>query len=195
MLSYDYTKITLLLGEIMRIFICGGVDADIKPKYRKGIKELAKALIERGHSIILVGSKTGCIGDMYNTYIQNGGDVDLIVPDCYADEAEQLTGRSVINVTGLHMLQQVATKNSDATIILPGGNGTMAELYMITDNVKAGFDKDLIIIYNINGFYDMIKTNNDFLLKAGAMKQYQKNFFTYADTYQEVLSLIDSISK
>lgn len=177
----------------MRIFICGGVDPDIKPKYREGIKDLAKELISRGHSIILVGSKTGCIGDMYNTYTENGGDVDLIVPDCYASDAENLTARSIINVTGLHMLQQVATKNSDATIILPGGNGTMAELYMITDNVKADFDRDMIIIYNINGFYDMIKSNNDFLLSAGAMKPFQKDYFTFCDTYDEVLKLLDSL--
>lgn len=179
----------------MRIFICGGVDQDIKPMYRKGIEKLAEGLIKRGHSIILVGAKTGCIGDMYNTYQKLGGVVDLLVPDCYASDADNLSARSIISVTGLHMLQQVATKNSEATIILPGGNGTMAELYMITDNVKASFDTDPILLFNINGFYDFVKSTNAFLLEAGAMKPFQNANFTFCDTYKDILKIIDNLNK
>lgn len=177
----------------MRYFICGGVDQDIKKEYRKGIKELAKSLVKRGDSIILVGAKTGAIGDMYNTFISLGGNVDLMVPECYASDADNMTARSTINVTNLYMLQQVGLKNSDATIILPGGNGTLAELYMLTDNVKAGFDKDPIILFNINGFYNKVKEMNEYLLTTGAMKPFQADNFTFAETYKDVLKILDNI--
>lgn len=179
----------------MRIFVCGGVDTDLKKKYLKGIKELALELIKRGHSIILVGAKTGAIGEMYNTYINNNGVVDLMVPECYASDATDMTARNTINVTNLYMLQQVGLKNSDATIILPGGNGTLAELYMLTDNIKAGFDRDPILLYNINGYYQKINEMNDFLISAGAMKPFQKDFFTFCNDYKTVLNILDNHKK
>ena len=171
----------------MRIFVCGGVDTDMDKKYKEGIKELAKGLVAAGHSIILVGAKTGAIGEIYNTYTALGGIVDLIVPECYASDANDMTGRCVVNVPNLYVLQQIGLKNSDATIVLPGGNGTVAEMYMCSDNVKAGFDKDPIYVFNINGYYNLVKQMHDFMVKAKTMNPSQKKYLTFCDTHQEIL--------
>lgn len=171
----------------MRIFICGGVDADMKKQYKQGIKELAEGLIAAGHSIILVGAKTGAIGEIYNTYTKLGGIVDLMVPECYAKDADNMTSRSIINVPNLYFMQQIGLKNSDATIILPGGNGTLAEMYMCADNNKAGFDTDPIYVFNINGYYSLAKQMHDFMIKAGTMRPFQHKYLTFCDTHQEIL--------
>lgn len=176
----------------MQIFVCGGVDADMKKEYLKGIKELAKNLVKKGHSIILVGAKTGPIGEIYNTFISLGGTVDLIVPECYASDADNMVGRSIINVPNLYVLQQIGLKNSDATIVLPGGNGTIAEMYMCADNNKAGFDKDPIYVFNINGYYNLVKQMHNFMVETGAMKPFQKKYLTFCDTYQDILKHIDN---
>lgn len=171
----------------MRIFVCGGVDADMKKEYLVGIKELAKNLVKDGHSMICVGAKTGAIGEMYNTFMKLGGAVDLIVPECYASDAENMTGRSTINVPNLYVLQQIGLKNSDATIILPGGNGTLAEMYMCSDNHKAGFDQDPILVFNVNGYYNLVKQMHDFMIEAGTMQPFQKKYLTFCDSYKDVL--------
>ena len=175
----------------MKVFVCGSVDPRIKPQYLEGIDKIAENLIAHNDGIMSVGSKEGSIGAMYNKMIEGDGFVDIIVPAPYADEAEGMIANSITQVDTLFVLQQVALKNTRATIVLPGGNGTLAELYMITDSIKSKFDTDIVIVYNVNGFYDKVKEMNDFMLEAGVLKQNQYDFFTWCTTPEEVIAVLD----
>ena len=134
----------------MKVFVCGSVDPRIKPEYLEGIDKIAENLVENHDGVMCVGSQTGSIGAMYTNMIKGNGRVDIIVPTPYADEAEGMVANSITKVDTLFLLQQIALRNTEATIVLPGGNGTLAELYMITDSIKSKFDTDIVIIYNIN---------------------------------------------
>jgi len=128
---------------------------------------------------------------MYKQVTSKNGIVDVIIPKAYANEAltmENLNTKTFVNT--LYDLQQIAIANTKATIVLPGGNGTLAELYMLTDGIKAKMHNDLIIIYNCNGFYDKVKELNDFLINAGAMEQFQYDFFNFCDTAEDVISIL-----
>lgn len=179
----------------MKIFIAGSVNAKIKKKYLEGIKEIGEYLIKNNHDIICVGAATGSIGEMYNTYVENNGNVDIIVPLPYAHEAEGMKANSITKVDTLYMLQQIALRNTEATIVLPGGNGTLAELYMITDSIKSKFDTDLVLIYNVNGFYDRILEMNNFMMKSGTLDQDQYEFFTFCNTAEELIKHIEKLDK
>ncbi len=177
----------------MKIFVCGSVDKRIKPKYLEGIDKIAQNILDHNDGVMMVGSKTGSIGAMYNKMIEGDGFVDIIVPTPYADEADGMIANSVTRVDTLFMLQQVALRNTRATIVLPGGNGTLAELYMITDSIKSKFDTDVVIVYNINGFYDKIKEMNDFMLEAGVLNNSQYKYFTWCNTADEVIYVLERI--
>ncbi len=176
----------------MKVFICGSVDPRIKQEYLEGIDEIAKYLLDHNDGVMCVGAKTGSVGAMYNKMIEGDGFVDIIVPTPYAHEAAGMIANSVTKVDTLFMLQQVALRNTNVTIVLPGGNGTLAELYMITDSIKSGFDTDLVIVYNINGFYQKIKEMNDFMLEAGVLNERQSKFFTWCSTPEEVIKELES---
>ncbi len=176
----------------MKIFVCGSVDPRIKPQYLEGIDKIAENILEHHDGVMCVGSKEGSIGAMYNKMIEGDGFVDIIVPAPYANEAEGMIANSITQVDTLFVLQQVALKNTKATIVLPGGNGTLAELYMITDSIKSKFDTDIVIIYNINGFYDNVKKMNDFMMEAGTLKENQYKFFTWCNTADEVISVLNN---
>lgn len=175
----------------MKIFVCGTVDEHINPMFLEGIEKIAKDIVKHNDGIICVGSKTGSVGEMYRNVIDGDGFVDIIVPLPYADEAEGMLSNSVIKVDTLFMLQQIALRNTDVTIILPGGNGTLAELYMITDSIKSKFDTDKVIIYNINGYYKHLKYMNEFMIRAGTLRENQYNYFTWCNTPDEVIEELD----
>ena len=177
----------------MKFFICGTVDKNLKKKYYDGVDKIAKNLAEHKDGIMCVGSTTGSIGAIYNNMKKAKAHIDLIVPTPYKDEAEGMTANSITAVDTLFMLQQVALRNTDATIVLPGGNGTLAELYMITDSIKSGFDQDKVIIYNAHGFYDNLKKMNDFMMEAGALQKYQYDFFNWCDTPEEVIAAVEKV--
>lgn len=175
----------------MKVFVCGSVDSRIKPQYLEGIDKIAQNLLEYNDGVVCVGAQTGSIGAIYNKMIEGDGFVDIIVPTPYAHESKGMIANSITAVDTLFMLQQIALRNTDITLILPGGNGTLAELYMITDSIKSKFDTDEVIIYNINGFYNHIKDMNDFMLDAGVLNKTQYNFFTWCNTPEEVIEIIN----
>lgn len=179
----------------MKVFICGSVDQRINPIYLEGIDKIAENLAENNDGVMLVGAQTGSIGAMYKGMTDRSARVDIIVPTPYADEAEGMTANSITKVDTLFLLQQVALRNTEATIVLPGGNGTLAELYMITDSIKSKFDTDKVLIYNINGFYNHLKDMNDFMMEAGVLKQDQFEFFTWCDTYEDIIRELDKVRK
>ena len=172
----------------MKVFVCGSVDPRIKPEYLEGIDKIAENLVENNDGVMCVGSQTGSIGAMYTNMIKGNGRVDIIVPTPYADEAEGMVANSITKVDTLFLLQQIALRNTEATIVLPGGNGTLAELYMITDSIKSKFDTDIVIIYNVNGFYNHLKDMNDFMMEAGTLNETQYKFFTWCNTPEEVIA-------
>lgn len=176
----------------MKVFICGSVDPRIKPQYLEGIDKIADYFLKHNDGIMCVGSTAGTVGTMYKKMIEGDGFVDIIVPAPYADEAAGMIANSITQVDTLFTLQQIALKNTRATLVLPGGNGTLAELYMITDSIKSEFDTDLVLIYNINGFFDNIKKMNEFMLEAGVLHEWQNKFFTFCNNADEVIEAFDN---
>ena len=175
----------------MKVFVCGSVDQRIKPEYLEGIDKIAENILSHNDGVMCVGAQTGSIGAMYSKMIEGDGFVDIIVPAPYAHEAKGMIANSITAVDTLFVLQQVALRNTEVTLVLPGGNGTLAELYMITDSIKSKFDTDEVIVYNINGFYDHIKDMNDFMLEAGVLSEMQYKFFTWCNTPEEVIAVLD----
>lgn len=180
----------------MRIFVCGGVNKNMDKKYMQGIHDLGVAMLERGHSIICTGSTTGAIGEIFNVYDKNNGKVKILIPNCYYDEAEAIASKhpSII-VNNLYLMQQIAIINSDVIVVLPGGNGTLAELHMLTDNIKAGFHKNRVVIYNINGYYDTVLETLKFAMKCGTMETKQFNEFHFVNSAKEAIEEIDKYEK
>lgn len=178
----------------MNIFICGGVNKGMDKKYLKGIDTLAKKLVEAGHSITCVGATTGAIGAMYNSYKKLGGRVLIMVPDCYTQDAVGIDNQ-IISLPNLYSMQQFALKNSQATIFLPGGNGTIAELFMTIDNVKSGFDTDPIILFNISKFYSPFTALEQELIKIGLVEPSQNDKVFLCDTPGKIVKLLSTFEK
>ena len=178
----------------MNIFVCGGVSPKIKKKFLEGIDTLAQFLAEHGHTITCVGANTGAIGEIYKHFKKAGGLALLMVPDCYENDAFGMENQMVA-MPNLYSMQQFALKNSKATIVLPGGNGTLAELYMTIDNVKSGFDTDPIILFNINGFYDGFKLVEKGLIDAGVVDKNQDDNVYICNTPEEIMKYISKFDK
>ena len=66
---------------------------------------------------------------------------------------------------------------------------------MITDSIKSNFDTDIVIVYNINGFYDKIREMNDFMLDAGVLNERQNKFFTWCNNADEVIAELENWKK
>lgn len=181
--------------KFMNAFITGSASARLNKKYLQGVDTIATYLAKKGYGVFCVGTSAGSIGAFYHAFCQHSENATLLVPIAYADEVNGMNKGKRIVVDTLFNLQEIGLRNSQVTLVLPGGNGTLGELYMATDLKKSKFDDDLVIIYNINGFYDKIKEMNDFMLEAGSLEPFQYEYFNFCNTPEEVIELLEKNEK
>ena len=146
---------------------------------------IADILFEKNIDLIYGGAKIGIMGIISNRMMEKGGKVTGIIP-------KVLVKKEVINnnitklivVNSMHERKKMMYDLADAFIILPGGIGTLEELSEIITWKVLGIKNKIIIIFNLNGFYNSL---------IEQFKIMQDNNFLYSNIFEEV-SIINSVS-
>lgn len=179
----------------MKILVAGSANGKIDKKYLVGIDKIAAYIADNKHDLIIVGTTVGTVGEMYKGVSKRNGRIDVLSPLAYIDEAKGMKSNSLLIVDSLFTMQRLFLSNSDISVFLPGGNGTLAELFMLTDLRKSKYTKNPTIIFNIKGFYDPIRNYLDFMMSAGVLEQFQRDYFIFCDTPEEVISELKKHNK
>ncbi len=117
--------------------------------------ELGKLMAERNITLIYGGGNVGIMGAIANAVMDNGGKMIGIIPKVLVEWERQHTGISQLIITeDMHERKRTIYSMCDAAVVLPGGFGTLDELFeMLTWNQLSIHDKEIFIL-NSNGFYD-----------------------------------------
>lgn len=141
-------------------------------------EELGSLLGGKGIRLIYGGGNVGLMSVVANAVLQTGGEVIGVIPDILAKRERSHTGISeLLVVEDMHTRKKKMYELCDAAVILPGGYGTLDELFeMITWNNLSIHNKKIFIL-NTDGFYDQLLKHIDVMLKHG---------FLYEDPYQMI---------
>lgn len=173
----------------MKICIYGASNNNIDKVYLDGAFELGKIIGERGHSIVFGGGQNGMMGACARGVHENGGSILGIAPKFF-----DLPGVLYEDCTNFIFTETMSERkhlletNSDAFVILPGGNGTMDEFFETYTLKTLGILGKPIVIFNINGYYDplleMIKKSD----KEGFLRPNSLELFR---TFTDPLEMIE----
>lgn len=137
---------------------CGARD-DVHARFFSAAKQLGNRLAQKNHSLIYGGSTTGLMGAIADATLDHGGCVIGICPtDLAAIEPThpQLTEKRMVRDIAEH--KHLMTKLADAYIAIPGGFGTMDELFHVWTQIRTSNSPDdpakAIGLLNTGGFYD-----------------------------------------
>ncbi|HEY1112658.1 MAG TPA: TIGR00730 family Rossman fold protein [Chitinophagaceae bacterium] len=151
---------------------CGSKNGN-RPIYRQHAAELGKILAAQGKTLIYGGGRNGLMGAAADSVMESGGVVKGVIPQVLIEWEHQHENISeLLVVEDMHVRKRKMYELCDAAIILPGGFGTLDELFeMLTWNQLSIHDKQIFIL-NSEGFYDHLLahlrhlTENDFLYGA-----------------------------
>jgi uncharacterized protein (TIGR00730 family) len=125
--------------------------------YEKETVALCSILGQYKKHIIYGGGNAGLMGAVANTVLTNGGTVTGIIPQFLNTQERINTDVSELIVTEtMHQRKQLLFEKSDTAIILPGGFGTLDELFELLTWNQLDLHKIKVIIFNIDGFYDAL---------------------------------------
>jgi len=139
----------------MRIAIYCGANGGSNPLYREAAAEIARYLAEQGIGIVYGGGKVGLMGAIANAALAAGGEVIGVIPQSLMDKELAHLGATELHVVAsMHERKQLMTDLCDGVIALPGGFGTLDELFEALTWQQLGFHNKPIGLLNVAGFFD-----------------------------------------
>ncbi|HRD51092.1 MAG TPA: TIGR00730 family Rossman fold protein [Flavobacteriales bacterium] len=139
----------------MRIAVFCGASAGSDPAIIESARAMAKAIATKGMGIVYGGGHVGLMGVVADAALEAGGEVIGVIPGFMIEKElahKRLT--ALITVRDMHERKMRMHELSQAVIALPGGFGTMDELFELLTWRQLGIHAKPIGLLNVNGFYD-----------------------------------------
>lgn len=177
--------------RINKLAIFCGSKKGNHPLYEQHAKELAGLLAERKVELIYGGGKSGLMGVVADTVMAQGGIVRGVIPRVLTDWEHQHEGISeLLIVDDMHVRKRKLYDLCDAAIILPGGYGTLDELFeILTWNQLSIHDKKVFIL-NSNGFYNHLIAHLQQLSNEGFLYGELEKTITIINEPQALVSFL-----
>lgn len=142
------------------------------PQLQKAIEALASTMVAQHINLVYGGGSVGVMGVIANEILRLGGTVTGVIPQFLMDKEVGHTGLTEMLVTeNMHQRKQKMADLADGFIILPGGFGTLEELFEVLTWLQLGLHAKPIGVLNINGFYDHLFLQMDVMVEHRFLKQ------------------------
>jgi uncharacterized protein (TIGR00730 family) len=155
----------------MRVCVfCGSSDGRGNV-YREMAAEVARALVRRGRGIVYGGGRIGCMGALADAGIAAGGEVIGVIPRALA-EREVAHGEltELYVVESMHDRKALMAARSDAFLALPGGYGTLEELFEAITWGQLGYHDKPCAVLNVDGYFDALLRFCDEAVESGFIR-------------------------
>ncbi len=138
-----------------QICVFAGSSVGSEEVYRSAAEELGRTLAERGLGLVYGGARVGLMGVVADTVLASGGDVTGVIPSALVAKEVAHNGLADLRVVAsMHERKAVMAELADAFIALPGGWGTLDELFEILTWGQLGLHRKPCGVLNVNGYFD-----------------------------------------
>ena len=133
---------------------CAAADG-ARPAYRAVAEALGQELGRRNLGLIYGGAKVGLMAAVANATLASGGHVIGVIPHVLVDKEVAHHGVSELHVVDtMHTRKALMSERADAFVVLPGGFGTLEELFEVLAWQTLDLHSKPVVLLNIEGFYD-----------------------------------------
>ena len=180
-------------GEMqMNITVYLGANEGSDPALKQAVEELGRWIGESGNALVYGGSRSGLMGRLAHSVLTAGGEVTGVEPQFFIDSEVQYDG-----LTRLIVTQDMTERKTrmielgDAFIAFPGGTGTLEEIAEVMSRVALGQLDAPCILYNLNGYYDGLRTQLAHMIELGLSNEARQRGIYFADDLEQIRQLLD----
>jgi len=171
---------------------CGSKDG-LAPQFLQEASAFGNLLGAAGMNLVYGGGNKGLMGAVANGAMAAGVKVIGVIPELLIAWEHQHEGITELHVVSdMHVRKKMMYELCDAALIMPGGNGTLDELFeMLTWNTLKIHDKKIILL-NCNGFYDNLMAHMRTMQAQGFLYENIEHRLMIASTATEAMTLLQS---
>lgn len=126
-------------------------------KYAKAARAMGRALVEHNVSLVFGGGHVGLMGIIADEVLRLGGEVSGVIPKQLVDRELAHPGLTrLFVVKNMHERKAMMAELSDGFIAMPGGMGTLEELFEMLTWSQLEIHRKPIGVFNVDGFYDQL---------------------------------------
>ncbi len=154
-----------------RLAIYCGSASPADPRYIELARSVGEALAQRGIGVVYGGGRLGLMGAVASGALGAGGEVIGVIPEALAGSEVANTDCTELRIVGgMHERKAAFTDLSDGFINLPGGVGTMDEMWEAVSWAQLGYHSNPVGLLNAYGFYDHLIAFNRHMAEVGFVR-------------------------
>ncbi len=173
---------------IGRIAVYLGAKLGDSPLFAETAGKIGYALALNKIGVVYGGTSVGTMNALANGVLEAGGEVTGVIPESFRSFEESHHGlTTLIRVRELPERKQKMEELSQAAIILPGGYGTMDELFeFAVNNQLKLFDRPIYVL-NLEGFYSPLREQLDIMARHGLLTPKLREMVHFCDSVEQVV--------
>ncbi len=174
--------------DIKRVVVYCGANVGNNPAYKAAAEEVGRTLAEQRIGLVYGGGGVGLMGVVADAALAAGGEVIGVIPEALkALEVEHKNLSSMHVVPDMHSRKAMMLGLADAVIAMPGGFGTLDELFEALTWSQLDYHRKLCGILNVAGYYDHLLAWVKHSVDAGLVKAVNMELIVAADNIADVL--------
>jgi uncharacterized protein (TIGR00730 family) len=171
-----------------RIVVFCGSSLGFNPIYKEAAIALGKYFVNNNIGLVYGGAKIGMMGIICDTILDQNGEVIGVIPKLLEKEEVVHAGvEEMIVCKKMSERKVIMSKLVDGYITLPGGFGTLDELFEALTLNQLHIEQKPIGLLNVNGFFDATLSQLDKMVEEGYLKQTNRNLLLVAKSVDELM--------
>jgi uncharacterized protein (TIGR00730 family) len=181
---------------IMRLAVYCGSAPGSDPAFADMARALVREMAARGVDLVYGGGRLGLMGIIADTMLEAGGNVYGVIPQALVDHEVAHRGCTELHtVANMHERKAKMTELCDGFVALPGGIGTLDELFEAWTWNALGYHAKPFCLLNVHGFWNDLSDFMDHVRDSGFLSQARRLQMLKAETPAEALDLLDAAVK
>ncbi len=162
------------------------------PIYMETARMVGRTLAERGITVVYGGGRLGLMGAIADSALAAGGEVIGVIPEALVNTEVAHRGLTQLHVVpDMHARKALFTTLSDGFVTLPGGVGTMDELWEAVSWAQLGYHRKPVGLLNAGGFYDKLLDFNRHMINVGFIRPAHAGILLARDTLGDLLDAME----
>ena len=177
----------------MKIAVFCGSSQGNDEKFARSAQQLGRHLAREGIDLVYGGGKVGLMGEIADAVLAGGGRVFGVIPESLQSRELAHPGLTELQVvSGMHERKAMMAAWADAFVAMPGGPGTMDELFEAWTWAQLGYHDKPCAIYNAFGYYDQLLAFLNTMADTGFLKPHHRQMLVVED---EPKALVDALMR
>jgi uncharacterized protein (TIGR00730 family) len=180
------------VNVVRRLAVYCGSAPGSSPVFAEAARATAKAMVGQGVELVYGGGRLGLMGLIADSVLDLGGRVYGVIPAALIELEVAHEGITELHrVETMHQRKAKMTELADAFLALPGGIGTLDELFEAWSWNALGYHAKPFCLLNVEGFWDGMIEFMDHATRNGFLSQQRRKQLLVASTPEEALEYLD----